>query len=58
MTKIEKSEKSRPQLFFDFIQKYVSQLFLGTPWAEKMTFSKETDVFDLTKHIPSTTDMS
>ena len=41
MAKIEKSEESGPQLFFDFTQKYVSQLFF-----------KKTTVFDLTKHIP------
>ena len=42
MAKIEKSEESGPQLFFNFTWKYVSQLFLRPPWAEKMTFSQKT----------------
>ena len=42
MAKIEKSEESGPQLFFNFTWKYVPQLFLGTPRAEKMTFSQKT----------------
>ena len=42
MAKIEESEESGPQLFFDFTWKYVPQLFLGAPWAEKMTFSQKT----------------
>ena len=37
MAKIEKSEESGPQLFFDF-----TLLFLEAPWAEKMTFSQKT----------------
>ena len=42
MAKIEKSEESGPQLFFDFTWNYVPQLFLGPPRAEKMTFSQKT----------------
>ena len=42
MAKIKKSEESGPQLFFNFTWKYVPQLFLGTPRAEKMTFSQKT----------------
>ena len=42
MAKIEKSEESWPQLFFDFTYKKVPQLFPGAPWAEKMTFSQKT----------------
>ena len=42
MAKIEKSEESRPQLFFDFTWKYVPQLFLWPLGAEKMTFSPKT----------------
>ena len=42
MAKIKKSEESGPNLFFDFTLKYVSQLFLGAPWAVKMTFSQKT----------------
>ena len=41
MAKIEKSEESGPQLFFDFTCNYVPQLFLGGPWAEKMTLSQK-----------------
>ena len=42
MAKIEKSEESGPQLFFDFTWNYVPKLFLGPPRAEKMTFSQKT----------------
>ena len=42
MAKIEKSEESGPHLFFDFTWNHVPQLFLGAPWAEKMTFSQKT----------------
>ena len=41
MAKIEKSEESGPQLLFDFTLNYVSKLFLGLPWVEKMTFSQK-----------------
>ena len=44
MAKIEKSEESGPHLFFDITLNYVPQLFLGAPWAEKMTFSPKTGV--------------
>ena len=39
MAKIEKSLESGPQLFFNFTWKYVPQLFLGAPQAEKVTLS-------------------
>ena len=41
MAKIKKVKKADP-LFFDFAWNYVPQLFLGGPWAEKMTFSQKT----------------
>ena len=37
--KIKKSEESGPNFFYNFTWKYVPQLFLGAPWAEKMTLS-------------------
>ena len=39
MAKIEKREESGPPLFFNFTWKYVPRLFLGGPWAEKVTLS-------------------
>ena len=42
MAKIEKGRESGPQLFFDFTWKYIPQLYLGNPWAEKITFSQKT----------------
>ena len=40
-------QKGGPPLFFDCTWNYAPQLFLGAPWAEKMTFFKKPDMSDL-----------